>query len=92
MMKFKTMKEQEILIEFAKKHIEISTEDEEKSKILQGKKCRKNEILLNAGEVCNHLYFVVQGILRTFHLNANGTEFTRLIRKENQFCTVLLSF
>ena len=52
----------------------------------------KNEILLNAGEVCNHLYFVVQGILRTFHLNANGTEFTRLIRKENQFCTVLLSF
>ena len=32
MMKFKTMKEQEILIEFAKKHIEISTEDEEKIK------------------------------------------------------------
>jgi CRP-like cAMP-binding protein len=56
------------------------------------KNVEKNEILLNAGEVCNHLYFVVNGILRTFHLNANGTEFTRLIRKENQFCTVLLSF
>ena len=93
MMKFKTMKEQEILIEFAKKHIEISTEDEEKiKKYFKVRNIEKNEILLNAGEVCNHLYFVVQGILRTFHLNANGTEFTRLIRKENQFCTVLLSF
>lgn len=93
MMKFKTMKEQEILIEFAKKHIEISTEDEEKiKKHFKVRNVEKNEILLNAGEVCNHLYFVVQGILRTFHLNANGTEFTRLIRKENQFCTVLLSF
>lgn len=87
------MKEQEILIEFAKKHIEISTEDEEKiKKYFKVRNIEKNEILLNAGEVCNHLYFVVQGILRTFHLNANGTEFTRLIRKENQFCTVLLSF
>lgn len=93
MMKFKAMKEQEILIEFAKKHIEISTEDEEKiKKYFKVRNVEKNEILLNAGEVCNHLYFVVQGILRTFHLNANGTEFTRLIRKENQFCTVLLSF
>lgn len=93
MMKFKAMKEQEILIEFAKKHIEISTEDEEKiKKYFKVRNIEKNEILLNAGEVCNHLYFVVQGILRTFHLNANGTEFTRLIRKENQFCTVLLSF
>lgn len=93
MMKFKTMKEQEILIEFAKKHIEIPTEDEEKiKKYFKVRNVEKNEILLNAGEVCNHLYFVVQGILRTFHLNANGTEFTRLIRKENQFCTVLLSF
>ena len=93
MMKFKTMKEQEILIEFAKKHIEISTEDEEKiKKYFKVRNVEKNEILLNAGEVCNHLYFVAQGILRTFHLNANGTEFTRLIRKENQFCTVLLSF
>ena len=87
------MKEQKILIEFAKKHIEISTEDEEKiKKYFKVRNVEKNEILLNAGEVCNHLYFVVQGILRTFHLNANGTEFTRLIRKENQFCTVLLSF
>lgn len=87
------MEEHEILIDFAKKHIEISTEDQEKiKKYFKVRNVEKNEILLNAGEVCNHLYFIIQGILRTFHLNANGTEFTRLIRKENQFCTVLLSF
>lgn len=87
------MNEHEILIQFAKSLSEISNEDE---KIIidyfKVKKIGKNEILNHAGEICNHLYFVVSGILRTFHLNANGTEFTRLIRKENQFCTVLLSF
>lgn len=87
------MNEHEILIQFAKSLSEISNEDE---KIIidyfKVKKIEKNEILNHAGEICNHLYFVVSGILRTFHLNANGTEFTRLIRKENQFCTVLLSF
>lgn len=53
---------------------------------------KKNEIFLNSGDVCKHIYFVKKGILRTFHINSNGTEFTRLIVKENQFCTVLISF
>ncbi|TDX82776.1 Crp/Fnr family transcriptional regulator [Epilithonimonas xixisoli] len=53
---------------------------------------KKNEIILNSGEVCKNIYFVKKGILRTFHINSNGTEFTRLIVKENQFCTVLISF
>ncbi|MBP6575837.1 MAG: Crp/Fnr family transcriptional regulator [Chryseobacterium sp.] len=47
---------------------------------------------MNSGDVCKHIYFVKKGILRTFHINSNGTEFTRLIVKENQFCTVLISF
>ena len=92
-LKMKAMKEHEILIHLAKKHTELTKDDEEMiQRLFVVKNVEKNEILLNAGEVCNHLYFVVNGILRTFHLNANGTEFTRLIRKENQFCTVLLSF
>ena len=55
-------------------------------------KIKKNEILLRNGAVCHKLYFISKGILRTFHLNKNGTEFTRLIVSENKFCTVLLSF
>lgn len=87
------MNEHEVLINVAKNFAEIPKEEEKiLEKYFTVRQVEKNEILLNAGEVCNHLYFVVSGILRTFHLNTNGTEFTRLIRKENQFCTVLLSF
>lgn len=89
----KTMKEHDVLINLAKNFTEISKDEEKVIKeIFSVRQVEKNEILLNTGEVCNHLYFVLSGVLRTFHLNANGTEFTRLIRKENQFCTVLLSF
>lgn len=92
-LKMKTMTQHDILIKFAKDFTEISKDEEDNIKeLFVVKQVEKNEILVNAGEVCNHLYFVINGILRTFHLNANGSEFTRLIRKENQFCTVLLSF
>ncbi|SKC00248.1 cAMP-binding domain of CRP or a regulatory subunit of cAMP-dependent protein kinases [Soonwooa buanensis] len=53
---------------------------------------KKNEFLLNSDEVCHYLYFVNKGILRTFHLNANASEFTRLIVSEGEFCTILISF
>ena len=53
---------------------------------------KKNEIILNAGEVCKKIYFVKKGLIRTFHANVNGTEFTRLFAKENDFCTILISF
>lgn len=87
------MEEHQFLVDFAKNSGAFS---EKETHLLQKyftvKNAEKNEIILHAGEVCNHLYFVVKGIIRTFHLNSNGTEFTRLIRSENQFCTVLLSF
>lgn len=56
------------------------------------KEIKKGEILLNSGEVCTQLYFVSEGLLRTFHLNKNGSEFTRLFVPEGKFCTILLSF
>lgn len=61
-------------------------------KYFQKESFKKNEILLHAGEICQKLYFIHQGILRTFHINSNGSEFTRLIVKENEFCTILVSF
>ena len=53
---------------------------------------KKNEILLEAGNICNHVFFVTKGLLRTFHLKPNGSEFTRLFVAEGQFCTILDSF
>lgn len=34
---------------------------------------------------------IKKGLIRTFHIGRNGTEFTRLIVQENDFCTILLS-
>lgn len=53
---------------------------------------KKNEFVLRTGDICQKIYFIKKGLLRTFHINQNGTEFTRLIAKENEFCTILLSF
>lgn len=87
------MNEHEVLITLAKKFGDFTEKEIQQIKeLFTVKNVEKNEIFLHSGEVCNHLYFVVKGIVRTFHLNANGTEFTRLIRSETQFCTVLLSF
>ncbi len=74
--KFNFIKEDEILVE----------------KFFQTEHFKKNEIILNAGEICQKLYFIKKGLIRTFHVSQNGTEFTRLIAQENDFCTILLSF
>lgn len=87
------MSEYQNLINYVKSKVEFSTEEEQLIPIyFEVKEYNKHEILLNAGEVCNYLYFVEQGLLRTFHINENGSEFTRLFVPENKFCTILVSF
>ncbi len=78
---------------FLKENYDLN-EDEENliQKYFAVQEIKKNEILLNSGEKCNKLYFVAEGLLRTFHLNKNGSEFTRLIVPEGKFCTILISF
>jgi CRP/FNR family transcriptional regulator, anaerobic regulatory protein len=34
----------------------------------------KNEVLLNAGEICRHKLFIVNGLLRTYHIKPDGNE------------------
>ena len=79
--------------DYLKQIFELSKEDEDfTEKHFERQEFKKNEILLNGGEVCTKLHFVSEGLLRTFHINKNGTEFTRLFVPEGKFCTVLLSF
>ena len=81
------------LINFVKTFSELNDEDEVLiQKYFQKETFKKNEIILNAGEICQKIYFINKGILRTFHTNQNGSEFTRLFAKENEFCTILISF
>lgn len=81
------------LIQFTASKFNFTKEDQIfVEKYFQQENFKKNEIILNAGEICQKLYFIKKGIIRTFHVSQNGTEFTRLIAQENDFCTILLSF
>ncbi|MFC6267692.1 Crp/Fnr family transcriptional regulator [Frigoriflavimonas asaccharolytica] len=83
----------EDIFSFLKINHGFKTEDEVLfKKYFQQEVFEKNDFVLRAGEVCHKLYFVKKGLLRTFHTNQNGIEFTRLFASENEFCTILLSF
>lgn len=55
-------------------------------------KIPKGKLLLTAGEVCNHLYFINKGCLRTYYLNKQAQEKTRFIAFEGIMATALTSF
>jgi CRP-like cAMP-binding protein len=44
------------------------------SSLAVSKTLRRNELLLQAGDVCRHKVFVVSGLLRSFSSSANGSE------------------
>ena len=83
----------ESLINQVKAFSELSAEEEQMiNRYFRHETHPKNAIILNAGEICHKLYFLNKGLLRTFHTNQNGSEFTRLFCPENRFCTILISF
>ncbi|HVK49138.1 MAG TPA: Crp/Fnr family transcriptional regulator [Pseudobacter sp.] len=51
----------------------------------------KNELLIEAGKVCRHLYFLDQGCLRGYY-NLDGKEITHWFGFENDFVTSFHSF
>lgn len=81
------------LSDFVTENFELGEEEHEMfQNHFQLENVKKNEILLHSGEICNKLYAVSEGILRTFHTTKNGSEFTRLLVPEGKFCTILMSF
>jgi CRP/FNR family transcriptional regulator, anaerobic regulatory protein len=57
----------------------------------QIKEYRKHERLLNEGEVCNYMYYVLKGIVRVYY-NIDGIEVTSRLFSENYFVTSYMSF
>lgn len=55
-------------------------------------KISRNKYLLCEGEVCNALYYVQQGCIRTFFVNKEGVEKTSSVMLENDFGTAWTSF
>ncbi|WP_033398775.1 Crp/Fnr family transcriptional regulator [Riemerella columbina] len=55
-------------------------------------KVKKKQILVERSTPCNELFFLNSGILRSFYINKNGKEVTRMIAWENRFLTNIVSF
>jgi len=53
---------------------------------------KRNEILLEKGKTCQHIYFVVKGCLRIFLVDDDGQESTRMLIFEGTFGTAFPSF
>lgn len=53
---------------------------------------KRNEILLNYDQVCNHYYFINKGCIRLFTYSKDGSENSRYFAFEGNFATALPSF
>lgn len=58
--------------------------------ILVAKKYSKNEKILEEGEVCENIYWIVKGLVRQFYYK-NGKELTEYMATENNICMCIES-
>lgn len=82
-----------LLIENLRKYGNIS--EKEESTIREVFLCvntKKKDILINKDSLCNKLFYVNEGLLRTYYLDTAGNEFTRRIAWKNGFITNMNSF
>lgn len=54
-------------------------------------KVKRNEQLLNEGEICRYVYYIAKGSLQVY-VNDDGNENTRDIVIEDNWCSELISF
>jgi CRP-like cAMP-binding protein len=82
----------DVLIENIKTYVPLSTADEEIIRKLFHKKIiHKDEHLLEAGQVCRHVTFIEQGLVR-YYFFTNGEEQTNYFSKEGDWVCHYPSF
>lgn len=83
----------EQLINFLKKY---GTMSEIENKIIRKYfiplEVKKKQILIRKNFPCNRLFFINNGLLRTYYSSNSGKDITRMIAWENQFLTNIGSF
>lgn len=62
------------------------------NEVFEGKEVHGNETVLEKGAICNHIYFIEKGALKTYFLDSNLKEMINGIAIENNFCTSVASF
>lgn len=56
------------------------------------KRVKRNEFLLREGEICKQVYFIVEGCLQVFVVDAKGNESTREFYVEESWVTDIFGF
>lgn len=81
------------LIYYIKKWTRISEADEMTiPEAFEQCRINKKEDLLQRGEICSHLYFIVKGCLRSYYIDEKGVEHIYQIRMDNNWISDLESF
>ena len=60
--------------------------------VFEEKEVDGNETVLEKGAICNHIYFIESGALKTCFLDHYSKEMINGIAIENNFCTSVASF
>ncbi len=53
---------------------------------------QKNEIIVTSGKICNHLFIIEKGMLRSFYYNKKGNDITNWFSSEQMIITEAYSF
>jgi len=65
----------ELILKNISRYIQLTKEETEYfTSLLKEKKLRIKQYLLQEGDICRHENFVVQGCLRTYHIDSKGQE------------------
>lgn len=82
------------LIYYIKKWVNNISEDDEKLILsaFEPIKIKKKKDLLEPGETCKYIYFVIKGCLRSYYVDAKGIEHIYQIRLDNSWISDLESF
>jgi len=83
----------DLLIQELKRHITLTTEEEELIiASFRYKKVRKNQLLVHPPDVALYEHFVISGCLVEYYLDDNGTQHTLIFAPEKWWMTDLHSF
>ena len=75
------------------RYIQLSEEERQLfHDLLQHKKVKKKQFLLQEGEVCNFEAFILKGCIRSYYLDKEGTETILLFAVEDWWVSDLSSF
>ena len=83
----------DIFLGYIKKHIDLNENEESiiLSKIKE-RKYLKNKFLVQQGDVCRYICFIVSGCVRSYHIDDDGNEHTVSFSIENWWSSDMGSF